>query len=210
MAFWPTAIVKRDPSRTYGEFHVAGTGDATAPVTKLPSLRFSPEGCQQIAGGKPRGVPGTSPKREPILKGLQTKWHSTCPASSSICLEGLAREPARPSDQDVVPKLSAVRCRASSPTLASDQRSMTAVPTAGRFIPETRGQPSVSDSHKSLSQRQLRRKIRVFPRWEMQDWKAHPRHRRIRSTPPSLSDHKRYRPRYPSLTIPWSSLFIHG
>jgi len=43
---------------------------------------------------------------------------SISPDAVGICFQGRAREPARPSDEDVVPKLSAERCRASNLPLA--------------------------------------------------------------------------------------------
>ncbi|MEI7702803.1 MAG: hypothetical protein WCK86_23605 [Planctomycetia bacterium] len=60
------------------------TGPSTYFVRSAHS--FSLRGCQKIARGKPRAATRISPKREPALQGLQTKRHSTCPASSSIAL----------------------------------------------------------------------------------------------------------------------------
>jgi hypothetical protein len=53
----------------------------------LSSRRFSLKGWQNIAGGKPSAAIGTSPKRQPTLKGLQTTRHTLSPVSSDITVK---------------------------------------------------------------------------------------------------------------------------
>ena len=56
----------------------------------LSSRRFSLQGWQKIAGRKSNAATGTSPTREPTLKGLQTTRHSKSSVSSDTAFEGKA------------------------------------------------------------------------------------------------------------------------
>jgi hypothetical protein len=52
---------------------------------------------------------------------------SISPDAVGICFQGRDREPARPSDEDLVPKLSAERCRASNLPLTPYPRPLSPV-----------------------------------------------------------------------------------